>query len=61
MNYNTNEKKVYVNPIILIEEIELEVGIAVGSYNIKTGETSNEPRMEDWDTNTDGKFKNFDL
>ncbi len=61
MDNSTNKKKVYVEPIILIEEFELEEGFAVGSYNIKTGGTSNEPRMEDWDTNTDGKFKNFDL
>ena len=61
MNYNTNEKKVYVKPIILIEEFELEEGIAVGSYNIRTGGASNEPKVEDWDMNTDGKYKNFDL
>jgi hypothetical protein len=41
--------------------VELENMISISSYTVRSGGPGNEPRIEEWDTKTDNKFKNFDL
>lgn len=55
------KKKKYVSPSIIITHIEMEKGITASSFTVRTGGSGNEPQIEDWDTSTDSKIKNFDL
>ena len=61
MNKKKKIKKTYVAPTLKIFTVELENMISISSYTVRSGGPGNEPRIEEWDTKTDNKFKNFDL
>ena len=55
------EKKVkYVRPIIELTIIEMEESIATSSATVNTGGTTNEPKIEEWDSTPTGSFKTYD-
>jgi len=55
------KKKKYIPPTITVVSVEMEDQFSASSFRIRTGGAGNEPKIEDWDTKTDGKFKDFDL
>lgn len=55
---NTN-KQMYQAPSITEHVIELEQGIAAGSFG--TGTTPTSPGLEDWTNGTDGNLSNGNL
>ncbi len=61
MDKNKKQKKPYVPPEIKVKEINMEESSSLNSHVIQGGGKNNEPKIEDWDEDPDGKYKNFDL
>ncbi|MCT1530911.1 hypothetical protein M3B46_07900 [Sphingobacterium daejeonense] len=55
------KKKPYVPPEIKVKEINMEDCSSLSSHVIKGGGKNNEPKIEEWDEDPNGKYKNFDL
>jgi hypothetical protein len=55
------KKKPYVPPEIKVKKINMEDCSSLSSHVIKGGGKNNEPKIEEWDEDPDGKYKNFDL
>ncbi len=51
----------YVRPIIELTIIEMEESIATSSATVNTGGTTNEPKIEEWDSTPTGSFKTYDM
>ena len=51
----------YVSPRIQVTEVIMEESFANTSSTIEYGGPSNEPKVEEWEIDSGGKYKNFDL
>ena len=55
------KNKKYVSPKFEVTEVLLEDSFANTSSTVEFGGPSNEPKVEEWDIDSGGKYKNFDL